>query len=86
VRRSRPLSLTEVPTPLTRRHATATAAPRIPESGPVQRAVLGVPMLGCFVVALDAQIVNAALPEIRGSLGGGLSGLQLTQLAGRRPW
>jgi hypothetical protein len=41
-------------------------------------------MLGCFVVALDAQIVNAALPEICGSLGGGLSGLQLGRLAGRR--
>jgi MFS transporter, DHA2 family, methylenomycin A resistance protein len=33
-------------------------------------------MLGFFVVALDAQIVNVALPEIRNDLGGGLSGLQ----------
>jgi hypothetical protein len=38
-------------------------------------------MLGCLVVALDAQIVNAALPEIRSSLGGGLTGLQLARLA-----
>lgn len=33
-------------------------------------------MLGFFVVALDAQIVNVALPQIRNALGGGLSGLQ----------
>jgi DHA2 family methylenomycin A resistance protein-like MFS transporter len=33
-------------------------------------------MLGFFVVALDAQIVNIALPDIGSSLGGGLSGLQ----------
>ncbi|WP_242652834.1 MFS transporter [Intrasporangium flavum] len=33
-------------------------------------------MLGFFVVALDAQIVNVALPDIGKSLGGGLSGLQ----------
>lgn len=31
---------------------------------------------GFFVVALDAQIVNVALPNIGSSLGGGLSGLQ----------
>ena len=35
-----------------------------------------VAMLGFFVVAFDAQIVNVALPEIGSSLGGGLSGLQ----------
>jgi MFS transporter, DHA2 family, methylenomycin A resistance protein len=40
------------------------------------RAALLVAMLGFFVVALDAQIVNVALPDIRSSLGGGLSGLQ----------
>ncbi|ACL40078.1 major facilitator superfamily MFS_1 [Pseudarthrobacter chlorophenolicus A6] len=40
------------------------------------RASLGVAMLGFFVVALDAQIVNVALPAIRNDLGGGLSGLQ----------
>ncbi|GAA1598736.1 MFS transporter [Kribbella hippodromi] len=33
-------------------------------------------MLGFFVVALDAQIVNVALPDIGRTLGGGLSGLQ----------
>jgi MFS transporter, DHA2 family, methylenomycin A resistance protein len=37
---------------------------------------LVVAMLGFFVVALDAQIVNVALPTIRHHLGGGLSGLQ----------
>jgi DHA2 family methylenomycin A resistance protein-like MFS transporter len=40
------------------------------------RASLAVAMLGFFVVALDAQIVNVALPHIRHDLGGGLSGLQ----------
>ncbi len=39
-------------------------------------AALGVAMLGFFVVALDAQVVNVALPDIRAGLGGGLSGLQ----------
>jgi DHA2 family methylenomycin A resistance protein-like MFS transporter len=33
-------------------------------------------MLGFFVVALDAQIVNVALPDVGDELGGGLSGLQ----------
>lgn len=42
----------------------------------MQRASLVVAMLGFFVVALDAQIVNVALPHIRTDLGGGLSGLQ----------
>lgn len=41
---------------------------------PAQRAALLVAMLGFFVVALDAQIVNVARPEIHASLGGGLSG------------
>lgn len=41
-----------------------------------QLATLGAAMLGFFVVALDAQIVNVALPAIGGALGGGLSGLQ----------
>ncbi len=33
-------------------------------------------MLGFFVVALDAQIDNVALPDIGAQLGGGLAGLQ----------
>lgn len=33
-------------------------------------------MLGFFVVSLDVQVVNVALPNIRRDLGGGLSGLQ----------
>ncbi|MCI0142635.1 DHA2 family efflux MFS transporter permease subunit [Arthrobacter bambusae] len=40
------------------------------------RASLAVAMLGFFVVALDAQIVNVALPAIRNDFGGGLAGLQ----------
>lgn len=40
------------------------------------RVSLAVAMLGFFVVALDAQIVNVALPAIRNDLGGGLAGLQ----------
>ena len=47
-----------------------------PRTGVRPRASLAVAMLGFFVVALDAQIVNVALPEIRNDLGGGLSGLQ----------
>jgi DHA2 family methylenomycin A resistance protein-like MFS transporter len=35
-----------------------------------------VAVLGFFVVALDAQVVNVALPDIRSDLGGGLAGLQ----------
>jgi Major Facilitator Superfamily len=41
-----------------------------------QLATLGPAMLGFFVVALGAQIVNVALPDIGTALGGGLSGLQ----------
>jgi MFS transporter, DHA2 family, methylenomycin A resistance protein len=41
-----------------------------------QQASLAAAMLGFFVVALDAQVVNVALPGIRADLGGGLSGLQ----------
>jgi MFS transporter, DHA2 family, methylenomycin A resistance protein len=41
-----------------------------------RRAALIVAVLGFFVVALDAQIVNVALPSIRHDLGGGLAGLQ----------
>jgi hypothetical protein len=33
-------------------------------------------MLGFFVVALDAQVVNVALLDIRTDLGGGLAGLR----------
>ncbi|MBB6404478.1 MFS transporter [Arthrobacter sp. AZCC_0090] len=40
------------------------------------RGSLAVAMLGFFVVALNAQIVNVALPGIRNDFGGGLSGLQ----------
>lgn len=48
----------------------------VPPSTSAQRAALAAAMLGFFVVALDAQIVNVALPAIRDDLGGGLSGLQ----------
>ncbi len=41
-----------------------------------QRAALGVAMLGFFVVALDSQIVNVALPSMRTELETSLSGLQ----------
>lgn len=48
----------------------------VPTTQRRRRAALVVAMLGFFVVALDAQIVNVALPTIRDHLGGGLSGLQ----------
>lgn len=62
--------------PATPSTGTPTTLATIPTSTPTQRATLAVAMLGFFVVALDAQIVNVALPDIRSSLGGGLSGLQ----------
>ncbi|MDQ0864619.1 hypothetical protein [Arthrobacter globiformis] len=37
---------------------------------------LAVAMLGFFLISLDAQIVNVALPDIHQNLGGGLTGLQ----------
>ncbi|OZB87971.1 MAG: hypothetical protein B7X41_10625, partial [Microbacterium sp. 14-71-5] len=52
--------------------AAASRAPRPAHPG----AALGVAMLGFFVVALDSQVVNVALPSIRTDLGGGLAGLQ----------
>ena len=61
---------------LPRRRAIAKTRVAIPASSPRQRAALLTAVLGFFVVALDAQIVNVALPEIRASLVGGLSGLQ----------
>jgi len=55
---------------------TDTVSTTHPVQAARPRASLAVAMLGFFVVALDAQIVNVALPHIRGDLGGGLSGLQ----------
>jgi len=58
---------------------TTTAAPPTVTATSFDRrqaAALGAAMLGFFVVALDAQIVNVALPDIGAALGGGLSGLQ----------
>lgn len=52
----------------------SVASPPITAARP--RASLAVAMLGFFVVALDAQIVNVALPAIRNDFGGGLAGLQ----------
>lgn len=43
---------------------------------PAISGALAVAMLGFFVVAMDSQIVNVALPNIQRDLGGGLSGLQ----------
>ncbi|MHB9863478.1 MFS transporter [Streptomyces sp. YIM S03343] len=39
-------------------------------------ATLAAAVLGFFVITLDATIVNVALPSIRASLGGGITGLQ----------
>lgn len=55
---------------------TAPAAHHTPPRRTYGLAPLAVAMLGFFVVALDAQIVNVALPDIGSDLGGGLSGLQ----------
>lgn len=56
--------------------STPTIANQTPTRRTAGRAPLAVAMLGFFVVALDAQIVNVALPDIGDALGGGLSGLQ----------
>lgn len=56
--------MSEITSPV---RTTDTAKPRMS---------LAVAMLGFFVVALDAQIVNVVLPHIRTELGGGLAGLQ----------
>jgi MFS transporter, DHA2 family, methylenomycin A resistance protein len=53
---------------------TTTTPTKAPTTNP--RAALGVAMLGFFVVALDSQVVNVALPTIRGDLGGTVSDLQ----------
>ncbi|MEV0777445.1 MFS transporter [Streptomyces sp. NPDC050428] len=39
-------------------------------------AALGAALLGFFVITLDALVVSVALPSIRDSLGGGITGLQ----------
>ena len=39
-------------------------------------AILAAAVLGFFVITLDATIVNVALPSIRSSLAGGITGLQ----------
>lgn len=56
--------------------STATVPPTAARGTAPPRASLLAAMLGFFVVALDAQIVNVTLPDIRHDLGGGLSGLQ----------
>src|SRR5207248_11688495 len=43
---------------------------------PTGRWVLAASVLGSAVAALDATVVNVALPAIRRDLGGGLTGLQ----------
>ncbi|GAB2715855.1 MFS transporter [Arthrobacter bambusae] len=55
---------------------SVTTVKSLPQAVARPRASLAVAMLGFFVVALDAQIVNVALPGIRNDFGGGLSGLQ----------
>jgi len=56
-------------------HAAATRTTAVPFDRR-QLAAIGGAMLGFFVVALDAQIVNVALPGIGRTFGAGLSGLQ----------
>ena len=55
---------------------TSAADQRLNRPPVQQRAALAVAMLGFFVVALDAQIVNVALPVIGAAFGAGLSDLQ----------
>ncbi|MFF4031542.1 MFS transporter [Streptomyces sviceus] len=47
-----------------------------PHRGPAPAFALSAALLGFFVITLDASVVNVALPDIRGDLGGDMSGLQ----------
>lgn len=57
-----------------------TTAPRGPGVGPAgartAAARVAAPVLGFFVITLDATVVNVALPSIRAELGGGMDGIQ----------
>src|SRR5256886_10542054 len=69
------VSVVERPSPI----ASGTGAESVPVDGLSARAprpALVVPVLGFFVVTLDALVVNVALPAIRSDLGGGITGLQ----------
>ena len=67
-----------VASPLTSPALEGTSPPAggVPSGAGNPRASLGVAMLGFFVVALDAQVVNVALPDVGADLVVGLSGLQ----------
>jgi MFS transporter, DHA2 family, methylenomycin A resistance protein len=51
-----------------------TAPPELRRAGPTT--VLAASLLGFFVIALDALVVNVSLPAIGDSLSGGMAGLQ----------
>ncbi|MFD5914430.1 MFS transporter [Streptomyces massasporeus] len=53
-----------------------------PRRGPAPAFALSAALLGFFVITLDASVVNVALPDIRGDLGGDMSGLQWVMDAG----
>jgi EmrB/QacA subfamily drug resistance transporter len=60
--------------------AARTTAPRSGRTrltvARVAAARVAAPVLGFFVITLDATVVNVALPTIRAELGGGMAGLQ----------
>lgn len=50
-----------------------------PPRGPAAKVAAGrvaAPVLGFFIITLDATVVNVALPTVRAELGGGMAGLQ----------
>ncbi|MGW2840159.1 MFS transporter [Streptomyces sp. NPDC001493] len=47
-----------------------------PSRRPGAASALGAALLGFFVITLDALVVNVALPSVRSSLGGDMTGLQ----------
>lgn len=65
-----------MPVVLAPRPARATASAARPATRPTSSVALAAALLGFAVITIDVTAVNIALPDIRGSLHGGMAGLQ----------